>query len=507
MRCCGRTAFVVIGLLLLAAPARAEFAFRGLGDFGGSVVEISGDGRTVVGTSQGRPARWTSSDGVVPLADVPGGAFGVSFDGSVIVGGRGAELREAFRWTADEGIVGLGDLPGDGPPASDALGVSADGTVIAGQSSRRWPIVRAFRWTAATGLVDLGNLPGGDGFSAATAVSADGRVVVGGSRSATGEQAFRWTAGAGLVGLGASGSVRTTRAHAVSADGDVVVGIGTSAKGFEAFRWTAAGGVVGLGSLDPADFASMANGVSADGNVVVGVGSGAADFNGEAFVWFPGAGMLNLREYLLANGAGAVQGWRLVDAGSISADGRTICGTGVNPQGRAEGWLARIEIDDSPAPAPTATPAPPDGSIAPSSVSVVAGTLVSGGVAEIQASDDAYLTLQTTAARKVQVAITGRATRPDAAELRFAVESAAIGSRTRQEIALFDFVARRWVTLDRRTATATDGAAEVRLTTRAARFLEPGTLRVQARLTFVPSARRGVVTRVHIDRVRWIALP
>lgn len=509
MRCCVGKAFVVglLGLLSVASVARAEFSFRGLGDLGGSVVEISGDGQTVVGTSQGRPAKWTASAGVVVLADQPGAAFGVSFDGAVVVGGRGTGGREAFRWTAADGVIGLGDLPGDGPFASNALGVSADGSVIVGHSSRTWPLVRAFRWTAATGMVDLGSLPGGDGSGTASAVTPDGRVVVGGSGSFAGEQAFRWTSTTGMVGLDAPGSGRTTRASGVSANGEVVVGISASPSRFEAFRWTAAGGIVGLGSLDPADFASTANAVSADGNVVVGIGSGAADFNGEAFVWFPGSGMLNLRQYLLANGVGAVQGWRLVDASSISADGRTICGTGVNPQGEGEAWLVRIEIYDTPAPTPTATPALPTGSIAPTDASIVSGTLVSGGVAQLRTSDDLHLIVQTTASRKVQVIIGGRVPRPDASELRFVVETAAVGSRTRQQIALFDFVGRRWVTLDRRTASATDSAAEVRIASRAARFIEAGTQRAQARLTFMPSGRRAAVTRVQIDRALWTQLP
>ena len=66
------------------------------------------------------------------LGDLPGGgfgsnAFGVSADGSIVVGvGSSAAGNQAFRWTAAGGMVGLGDLPG-GNFDSRANGVSADG--------------------------------------------------------------------------------------------------------------------------------------------------------------------------------------------------------------------------------------------------------------------------------------------------------------------------------------------------------------------------------------------
>ena len=72
-------------------------------------------------------------------SDTNSEAFGVSADGSVIVGTINAplnpsSLNEAFRWTAETGIVGLGDLP-SGEFRSSALGVSADGSVILGYGS------------------------------------------------------------------------------------------------------------------------------------------------------------------------------------------------------------------------------------------------------------------------------------------------------------------------------------------------------------------------------------
>ena len=54
----------------------------------------------------------------------------------------------------------------------------------------------------------LGVLPGGEyPYSKALDISADGSVVVGESLSANGLEAFRWSASTGMVGLGTLGGV------------------------------------------------------------------------------------------------------------------------------------------------------------------------------------------------------------------------------------------------------------------------------------------------------------
>jgi len=74
-----------------------------------------------------------------------------------------------------------------------------------------------------------------------------------------------------FMGLGdLDGGTNGSFASAVSADGSVVVGVGTSASGLEPFRWTQAGGMLGLGKLAPGDSDVTATGVSSDGSVVVG---------------------------------------------------------------------------------------------------------------------------------------------------------------------------------------------------------------------------------------------
>jgi len=360
--------FMAVGVVLPVHGGQPFFA--GLGDLPGGDFQtgaygISADGSVVVGygvTSQGAEAfRWTRADGMVGLGDLPGGGFGgrasgVSADGSVIVGASySASGWEAFRWTAGEGMVGLGDLAG-GYFESDAHAVSADGSTIVGAGvSDSGP--EAFRWTESGGMVGLGALPGGTIYSSeATGVSADGSVIVGQSSSAMGtEEAFRWTEASGLVGLGdLPGSYSGSRAWGVSSDGAVVVGGGRCPgpmwPGHEAFRWTTSGGMVGLGDLPGGAFDSEAIAVSADGSVVVGASCSRPFLvwpgGFEAFVWDAEHGMRNLRELLVNEYGLDLSGWTLIAGMGVSADGSTIIGNGrfeyAPGQFRSEGWIVHL---------------------------------------------------------------------------------------------------------------------------------------------------------------------
>jgi uncharacterized membrane protein len=186
-------------------------------------------------------------------------------------------------------------------------------------------------------MVPLGFPPGELGlFSQANDVSADGAVIVGSIATvpSSSGKPFRWTAETGMVRLDVAGG-----ANAVSADGSVIVG----STGL-AFRWTAQSGVVELGDLPGGRVRSEANDVSADGSVIVGSGETAFDGNistEEAFFWTAESGMVNLREFLISQGSD-LSGWRLISAEGVSADGRTIIGTGQNPAGNPEGWIATI---------------------------------------------------------------------------------------------------------------------------------------------------------------------
>lgn len=100
--------------------------------------------------------------------------MGIANDGTVV--GYTSEPRfdhRAFLWK--NGVITyLGTFSGD----SQALAVSEDGTVVVGLSEISPFVTRAFRWENGV-MTDLGTLGGDNTY--ALAVSADGSVVAGNS--------------------------------------------------------------------------------------------------------------------------------------------------------------------------------------------------------------------------------------------------------------------------------------------------------------------------------------
>jgi probable HAF family extracellular repeat protein len=138
-------------------------------------------------------------------------------------------------------FIPLGILPWGN--FSWASGVSADGSVVVGRSGSSTGL-QAFRWQNGT-MTGLGFLPGGTS-SGASGVSADGSVVVGESDSSTGTQAFIWDQSHGMrslmdvliidYGLGSQLTGWSLRgATAISPDGRHIVGWGFSPRGTEAW--------------------------------------------------------------------------------------------------------------------------------------------------------------------------------------------------------------------------------------------------------------------------------
>ena len=194
----------------------------------------------------------------------PSVARAVSANGSTIVGsGNGVNGTKAVRWVATSSYTAQLLHPETAYSYSEAFGVSSDGSIIVGNTS-----AGAFRWTSTSGLVLL---PGGT-TAGANAISADGTVVVGGNSSGS---AVRWVGSASASPLGST----QAQAMAVNRDGTVIVGF-TGSTTTDAFVWDTTNGMRSLATVltnAGADVSAwtlnQATGVSSDGKVIVGNGS------------------------------------------------------------------------------------------------------------------------------------------------------------------------------------------------------------------------------------------
>ena len=343
-------ATVTIALSIAAPAGAATPSFQGLGYFAGQLegndsygYGISADGLVVIGTSRlnghGTTFRWTTDGGKEDLGLLPGAIFSrptaVSADGGVIMGwgyDAGAHTY-TYRWTADGGME-------DRPDISGLADISADGTIFA-LTRDNVGSFEAHRWTADQGAVALGFLPGHD-ISSASGISADGSAIAGTSMVKYGvdNQAFRWTSQTGMVGLGTLPGTIRSMASGISDDGSVVIGSCGESSSVELFRWTEAGGMVGLGNIFGEGY-YRAEDSSADGSIIVGSYKDGNQTLSKPFLFPADDGMQDLQVILAGLGID-LSGWALDEAVGISADGTKIVGTGTNPQGINEAFIATI---------------------------------------------------------------------------------------------------------------------------------------------------------------------
>lgn len=279
-------------------------------------------------------------------------ALAVSADGSVVTGFHRDDDNHVrgFVWTATEdgggtfstlGPLLTGTARGSGAHWNRGNAISADGRHIAGWSDASentgFAPIQAFRFDRQTGtVIGLGSLPGGQFSSEAIGISADGTVVAGVSSSADGNnQFFRWTEATGMVGTGLFFTPGQVVRLALSGDGRYLV----SSTHDRAFRWSEEDGLEYLDELAPelADWTfSVATGVSHDGSVIAGFGfPGEETGSGNEVGW-----ILRLPQ--------AIPPGPMPPAPDLSLH---LSGTGIalafTGQTDAVGWTYRLEISEN----------------------------------------------------------------------------------------------------------------------------------------------------------------
>ncbi|MEH6737696.1 MAG: autotransporter domain-containing protein [Sulfitobacter sp.] len=238
----------------------------------------------------------------------------------------GAAAADNWPNVLDDTITDLGTLPSG--QYSEALAVSADGSVIVGHSSTNRG-THAVAWVdGSTTATDLGIFPDGTS-SRAIAVSADGTVIIGTANVSGGaSHAASWVDGSTTptdLGTLAEDPRLYSNARDVSADGSVIVGHAyLDVNTIHATAWVnGSTTAIDLGNLNGRG--SFAYGVSADGTVIVGASDRTAvSWVGES---------RTLTKLTTITGGESV-------ANSVSADGNVIIGYGsASPGSKGVSWV------------------------------------------------------------------------------------------------------------------------------------------------------------------------
>lgn len=340
------------------------------GGTGYSTARLSADGSTVAltiyrgGATSGVVERdfavWTPSGGTQVIGSPIGqgaasgyGVTGISADGSFVCGTEWIWRR----------IGGFQSLESTLNPWGFALlfGCNDAGTVVGGfrPSNAAIPYPGdVFRWQLNQGAPQYfpRDAQHPEGYFLFGCISGDGNVV-GGATWAPSAQYYQTYAGALLTPSGVTlitpESVgNSTLVNDLSFDGSVAVGQASlrgplGGFGLVPFRWTAE---FDLEVLPIPGSSGAASACDASGDTVVGTCLSFGTAGSSPFLWRSNGGTVDLQSELTNNfGLGAaLQGWTLLTASDISADGRVIVGTARNPLGCEQAFVVRFPL---PAPA------------------------------------------------------------------------------------------------------------------------------------------------------------
>jgi hypothetical protein len=315
---------------------------------GFTVTDLSDDRRVLVGqmivgaTSRPAAARWTEADGIqiVPGSKETGGDVRVNAAGDVMFAQIADEngVSWASRWRVGDatatrltGGLAIGKCDDSGSSLYD---IGQDGRIVVGLAYRGSPCKSpfAFRWTESTGFQSLGGL---GPWTRATAISEDGSTIVGWNDQHAvfaGRQGVWWHRGRQAFASPSPGAPAGfwSEAHDVSLDGNVIAG---ALAGKDRRPWiaTRTGERRLLGILEvPAVRGNGSGGyvtvLSSDGRAAFGFwGLG---FDRRQFVWTEALGLVDLAEFLHAQGADHASTFTFAAPTGLTPDDKFLVGFG-----------------------------------------------------------------------------------------------------------------------------------------------------------------------------------
>ena len=332
------------GAVVAAPPPKVTFV--PMGETFLVPMDMSADGSVVVGRGYfGTPTfRYTAGEGIQILGGGCGsGTASVSADGGTIVSCMADEfgVETAAKWLGGTDWQSLGSVAGAVPcdtNLSSSWDVSGDGSTAVGLV---WlaQLCRAHggAWDLRGGgpATDLGStVP--NAASRANAISADGHVIGGWQDNEFGErQGAIWRDGVEEPVLTSAGE-HVGEVAFVNHDGSVIAGSNLPYGGGSAWVSSARRGFTAIES--PSVFWQIfLVAASDDGSLAVGV---ARTQNGlqKAWIWkAQGGKFLWADDYMAKNGLAS--GWQIASLAAVSADGLTLAGWGLNPNGDIEGFV------------------------------------------------------------------------------------------------------------------------------------------------------------------------
>jgi uncharacterized membrane protein len=300
-------------------------------DGAGIPMDISTDGSIVVGSLGDGYYRWTRDGGIEDIGGMSAaGEISITPDGSMIVASAATDDGTAVPaiWLGGSDWQVLDWVPGGGPcgeTRATAYGLSGDGSTIVGggYTGPGCADFRAFKWTATNGYEILDGEPGEK--TRANGVNHDGSVIVGWAEG-FGRQGARWVDG---VFYPMSPDPATTfigEAYGVTADGSMITGLDATDPATDypgGWIWTEADGFT-VYPMPPFDRGGGLGEVNAEGSVGVGYAQ-QGFFARIPTIWTAELGIVSHAEFINAQGTWG-QDWFSLGLVTVSDDGSTVGG-------------------------------------------------------------------------------------------------------------------------------------------------------------------------------------